>query len=129
MGERVFSCLNWLVIAAFASSAAMQLNDPDPAIWVAIYGMATAAAGLHGRWTYAVLLAPLSTLCAAAMAWPIRGSFSVVPVWELVQNLGMRTTAVEESRELGGMLLIIGWMIVLMKRDRLRGRAGDPPNP
>jgi hypothetical protein len=36
----------WAMAALFALSAAVQWNDPDPWLWIAVYGASAVASGL-----------------------------------------------------------------------------------
>ncbi len=45
----VFKVANWLMIAAFLFSVAVQYNDPDPIRWMLVYGLAALACILKLR--------------------------------------------------------------------------------
>ena len=105
--------------AVFVLSAAVQYNDPDPALWVAIYvvaavscvGAAAIVAGVvvHGRVavgrvavaTAVVAVAWAATLVPAAVAW-LQSDHDAV-------SFTMKTGDVGEelARECGGLTLVV----------------------
>lgn len=100
----------------FLLFAALQYNDPDPQVWVSIYGLAAAAcfmawAGL-ARWWFLAIMA-LFYLVAAVYQWP--------PVFEgfLFSEVGMRSLNIELAREAGGLAitaLVMAVLAVLSRR-------------
>ena len=97
----------------FVLFAAFQYNDPDPEIWVPIYGFAAVAcfmayAGV-GRWWFFLAMAGVYVV-AAYYQWP--------PVFEgfLFNELGMRSVNIEMAREAGGLgicavgMLLLAWL-------------------
>jgi hypothetical protein len=42
MTAKLWTVANWIMLALFAFSAVLQLNDPDPIAWVAVYAAAAA---------------------------------------------------------------------------------------
>lgn len=97
----------------FALFAAFQYNDPDPEVWVPIYGLAAVAclmayAGV-GRWWFFALMAAIYVV-AAYYQWP--------PAFEgfLFNELGMRSLNIEMAREAGGLglcavaMLLLAWL-------------------
>jgi hypothetical protein len=91
----------WPLAVVFIAFAALQLNDPDPVLWVALYLVpaAVAAAVATGRrvpqsvaWALA-----LGYLALAAWWWPTRFDGLTGPM-----NPG---TTVEEGREALGLLI------------------------
>lgn len=101
----------------FAVFAAVQYNDPDPQLWVPIYGFAAVASllscvGFRARhipswfyWLMAVVYAG-----AAIWQWP--------PAFEgfLLNEVGMKTINIELARESGGLAIcalamgLLAWM-------------------
>jgi len=109
--------LNSLFLAAFVLSALVQYNDPDAIAWALIY---TAAAVLclfqyrktPPRWLAAALL-------GASLVWIVALLPDVVghvPWRDIVGSISMRTRAVEEAREIGGLALVALWSAVLLWR-------------
>ncbi|UFH54437.1 transmembrane 220 family protein [Spirosoma sp. KNUC1025] len=94
----------------FILFAAFQYNDPDPEVWIPIYGFAAVAcfmayAGV-GQWWFFVLMAVLY-IGAAIYQWP--------PVFEgfLFSEVGMRSMNIEMAREAGGLAICAAVMLVL----------------
>jgi len=100
--------------ALFAFAAAVQYNDPDPLRWMAIYGLAMLACGLAlaGRlsWLPPALVGLIALVWAGTLAPGVVGRVSV---GELFQSYGMLSPAVEEGREMGGLLIVAVWMALL----------------
>lgn len=100
----------------FLLFAAVQYNDPDPQVWIPIYGIAAVAcfmayAGL-GKWWFFGLLAVMFVV-AAVYQWP--------PVFEgfLFSEVGMRSVNIELAREAGGLAicaLVMGILAALARQ-------------
>jgi hypothetical protein len=104
--------------ALFVVAAALQLNDPDPLGWTAIYAAAALAAALaasgRGVWPLAATVGLVAAVWAAAMA-P-----AAAKLGDLARAMGPDTGA-EEARELVGLLLVAAAMAALVvHRDRFR---------
>ena len=106
----------------FALSVAVQWNDPDPAYWMAIYGV---AALLAARAAFGQLpLIPNAVACAG---------FTLLAVRALPDLLGAREQAFthwqmldsgdEVAREAGGLLLCALWSAVQTALAFRAGRA------
>ncbi|GAB3727911.1 transmembrane 220 family protein [Spirosoma lituiforme] len=100
----------------FVLFAAVQYNDPDPEVWVPIYGLAAIACfmayGGVGRWWFFVGMA-IMYVVAATYQWP--------PVFEgfLFSEVGMRSMNIEMAREAGGLAIcavIMGVLAVLVRQ-------------
>jgi hypothetical protein len=99
----------------FLLAVAAQYNDPDPVQWMAIYGAAalTCLLALRGRlprWL-PVLVGLAALVWAATLAPQVVGRTAP---GELFREAGMATLAVEEARELLGLLIVAVWMLVLL---------------
>lgn len=86
----------------FVLFAAFQYNDPDPEVWVPIYGFAAMAcfmvyAGV-ARWWFLVIMA-LIYVAAVVYQWP--------PAFEgfMFSEVGMRSMNIELARESGGLAI------------------------
>ena len=100
----------------FILFAAFQYNDPDPEVWIPIYGLAAIAclmayAGL-GRWWFFALMAVMYVV-AAIYQWP--------PVFEgfLFSEVGMRSMNIEMAREAGGLAIcaaVMGLLAILTRQ-------------
>jgi hypothetical protein len=98
----------------FAFAAVVQYNDPDPLRWMAVYGLAmlTCVRALAARLPR--LLPALVGLGALVWAGTLApGVVGRVSVGELFQSYGMLSMAVEEGREMGGLLIVAVWMGLL----------------
>ncbi len=120
------------MLLLFALGAAVQVNDPDPIRWFAVYALAAAACLLsllrRLHWAFPALLGAAALAWAATIAPRVVGR---VPFGDMFAAWEMRNAGVEESREMYGLLIIAAWMAVLALRAR-RGsarlrRAGPPP--
>ena len=112
-----------LFFLMFASSVAVQVNDPDPLAWMAIYSAAALACvlSLADRlpWRFAVITGIVALAWAATIAPRVIGQ---VPFLDMFAEFEMKDIGVEESREMYGLLLIGGWMSVLGHRSFWRKR-------
>ncbi|TAE30215.1 MAG: hypothetical protein EAZ91_10840 [Cytophagales bacterium] len=86
----------------FALFAGFQYNDPDPEVWISIYGLAALASvmalvGAARPW-FLWLMAALYVV-AALYQWP--------PHFEgfLLDEMGMKTVNIELAREAGGLAI------------------------
>jgi hypothetical protein len=113
-----------VLLLMFAFSVVVQVNDPDPLPWMAIYGAAAVACllSLIGRlpWWFAVGTGIVALAWAAIIAPRVIGE---VPFLDMFAEFEMKDIGVEESREMYGLLLIGGWMAVLGHRTFWSGRA------
>jgi hypothetical protein len=112
-----FTFLNSLLLALYLFSVAVQYNDPDPWLWMTIYGLAAGACGLAWRqpahWLWPGALALTTAGWAATIAPRVLGR---VAFGELFEAWEMKDMRVEEARELGGLLIVASWMLVLFLR-------------
>lgn len=83
-------------------AAALQYNDPDPLIWIAVYlaaaGVAAAGAMDRLRWEVAGVVAAVALVWAAVLAMRVIGQ---QPLFE------------EEGREMLGLTIAGGWSLIL----------------
>lgn len=105
------------MLLLFTLGAAVQVNDPDPVPWIAVYGLAAAVCLLsllrRMHWTLPALL------CAVALAWAATlapRAIGRVPFRDMFGAFEMRTVGIEESREMYGLLIIAAWMAMLALR-------------
>ncbi len=98
----------------FVLFAAVQYNDPDPQVWVPIYGFAAMAcimafARVGQVWFFGLMA--LIYGVAAVYQWP--------PAFEgfLLNEVGMKTVNIELARESGGLAVcaiamgLMGWLV------------------
>lgn len=134
----IMAVANGVMAVIFLFFAALQFNDPDPGRWIAVYFAAAvlsagAALGWRGRlppWMWPTVLAVIATLWSLSI-W--RGIVGPVSTGELFGTMGMKTSAVEETRESLGLLIVAAWMVVVIyshlrwSRRRRSPRVGHFP--
>ena len=106
---------NWVMLAAFLFSVAVQYNDPDPIRWMLIYGLAALACilKLKGRlkWYLPAAVGATALAWAASIAPRVMGKTTV---GDMFQSFEMINSVVEEAREMGGLLIVAAWMGLLV---------------
>jgi hypothetical protein len=115
----VMRVLNVLMGCLFLLAVAVQYNDPDPLRWMAIYGAAAVACLLAfrrrlRRWM--PLVVGVVALAWAATLAP--GVVGRVSPGDLFRAIPMGSTAIEEGREMVGLLIVAAWMLVLLVAGR-----------
>lgn len=121
-----------VLLLMFTASVIVQFNDPDPFVWMAMWGAAALATGLalagRSRWWIPAAVGVIALVWAATIAPRVVGQ---VPFKDMFGAFEMKSTGIEESREMYGLLMIAGWMLVLTIRARRGGvqpaaEAGPP---
>jgi hypothetical protein len=111
-GYRIHPVAHGVMTVLFLISAGLQWNDPDPVQWTAIY---TAAAVLSGRALLGKRTAPFDLVVACvALVWAATLVPNVVgraEVADLIRRMDIMRPQVEEARELGGLLIVAGWLL------------------
>jgi hypothetical protein len=111
MGRTIWTVANVVMLLMFIASVAVQVNDPDPIGWMAIYGAAAVATGMElarrTRLWMPVLIEAISIVWAATIAPRVIGK---IPFGSMFQAFEMKDLGVEESREMYGLVLIALWM-------------------
>ena len=113
----------------FLLAALLQWNDPDPAIWMAGYGLAAALSALAAagrRLLLAnVIAALIFGLWFASLAPSLLGADPAA-----FQSFQMRAPGHEEPREALGLALCAGWSLVLAwaARREQENEASEPPS-
>ena len=115
-GGRPVKLLTSAMATLFLFAVAVQYNDPDALRWMAIYGLAALACGLWLARRLPRLDPPWSS---ASRRWPGRRRIAParvvgrVSVGDLFESYAMKSEPVEEAREMGGLLIVAVWMVVL----------------
>ncbi|RED95595.1 transmembrane 220 family protein [Marinoscillum furvescens] len=111
--------IHYLVAGVFALFAALQLNDPDPLLWVLLYGVVAVVAVLK-VFLVQISLKPLITtfivifLVYAATYVPSFLDFlDSSNKGDLVGKMKASTPWIEGTRELLGLLIAVGGLIYL----------------
>lgn len=112
--SRLFTYLCYAMFAIFILSAAVQYNDPDPLLWIVVYGGAALITWLFARnrlnWMVPAAACGLLLVWAASLLPQVWGVVSLPDLFESVQ---MKDETVETAREAGGILIIAAWFAVL----------------
>jgi drug/metabolite transporter (DMT)-like permease len=116
-------CIPFLVAGAALDIAAIRPTWPEPRIWLYLFGVGVAATVSHMMMTYALKLAPASTLAplhyleivsAVALGYAIFGDFPDATTW-------------------AGIAVITGSGLYVIHRERVtarvRARPAPPPGP
>jgi hypothetical protein len=111
---RWFVAICWALATLFSLSVGLQVNDPDPAIWMAMYGAAALCVGvLPAR---RMLAGPGIAIGLVAAGWgAYLGSqvFGTVSASDLFLKMSEKGGAVEVGREAGGLAIIAVSMLAL----------------
>jgi hypothetical protein len=120
---RLWTGANALFLLMFAFSAFVQVNDPDPLLWIAIYVASAVVCGLELRrrtlWWAPATVGVIALLWAGTIAPRVLG---VIPFASMFEEFEMKDVHVEESREMYGLLLIAVWMLAVMYATTRRRR-------
>src|SRR5262245_49200215 len=123
--ETGWTIVNAVMLLAFTASVMVQVNDPDPLAWMAIYGAAAIVCGLELRRRTRAWLPLVVALVALVWVGTIAPRvIGKVPFGSMFAAFEMKDLGVEESREMYGLLLIALWMAtVSLAAWRRRGSA------
>jgi len=103
----------------FLACVAFQYNDPDPLIWMAIYGLAAAFCFLAVRGRQPRL--PAAVIAAVAITWASTLAIRVIGKQPLFDS--------EEGREMLGLILVGVWTGLLAAVGPPRQKAGEGGGP
>jgi hypothetical protein len=102
------------MLLVFIFSVVVQYNDPDPLLWMSVYGAAAVASIFEvmrrTRWWFPAGIGAATLAWAATIAPRVLGR---VRFGDLFAEFEMKNIAVEEAREMGGLLIIAAWVLVL----------------
>ena len=120
--------VNFLLAAMFLVFAFLQINDPDPLIWILIYG-AMAVVSVMAIFSYYPMKF-LAVLLVAYLAYSVV-YFDGVTEWlrqdnksELFDDLAkMEHWYIEEAREFLGLMICVGILIMYIVMARKRRTA------
>ena len=118
--SRSFFIANIVLAPVFLLCVAVQYNDPDPLPWMAMYGLAALACLLYVakrlRWHFSAAIGVIALIWAATILPRVSGK--PIPWNQVFGTMEMISSAVEETREIGGLLIVAGWMLVLTLETR-----------
>jgi Transmembrane family 220, helix len=111
--------LNLILCILFVVFAALQYNDPDPFIWIPIYLFAAflcwrAYKGIHHRSLYVVAIG-IYLLYAVYLVFDKNGVISWASehaAESLVHSMKAEKPWIEETREFGGLVILIAAMAI-----------------
>jgi hypothetical protein len=129
MKSRIWTAANVVMLTLFAFSVAVQFNDPDPLLWMAIYGASALVCGFEIRGKTPLWLSV--AVAASALLWSgwIAARVPDVPISALFAEWEMKNVGVEEAREMYGLAIVGVWMLVVSgaawdRRSRLSREPG-----
>jgi len=111
----------FILAAIFFASAALQFNDPDPLLWVALYGVTGliaifAAFDHYNPWVILIVLA--ACVYEALKIFPAFGPCAADGLSSIVDTMKAETPCVEIVREFLGVLITIGGLVFFYVRAR-----------
>jgi hypothetical protein len=121
-----FAVLCGLLAILFGYAVAVQYNDPDPLVWMAMYGAAAVVSAVSVRlvlpaWIPALVAAVAAVWALVLAPSAVRQMPSFLDTFGTIQ---MMAPGVEETREALGLLIVATWMaIVAIVSHRQRARA------
>lgn len=113
----------------FLFSATLQLNDPDPWAWIPAYGAAAVvcvlgAAGRSVPWVLPAALSAAYITWAAGLAPDVLGKTSWAEMTAHWKMAGSQAS--EMGREMGGLLIMAGWMAAIAAWEWRQQRGATP---
>jgi hypothetical protein len=110
-----------------AGCAAVQYNDPDPVLWIALYGagsalLVLAAAGWRRRWAVLAVLASYVavgvTVLPGFLEWLLHH-----PAGDIAASMSAEQPHIEASREFLGLVIAAACVAPLLRA----GTTAEPP--
>jgi hypothetical protein len=123
-GPKLVDYVNYFFLLIFLLCVAVQYNDPDTFRWMAIYGAASLCCFLFAVRKLSSYLAAAVGLIALIWAFLILPDVwgRTIPFKEIFATIHMLSPGVEEVREMGGLLIISFWMLVLFLKSKRSGK-------
>jgi hypothetical protein len=107
--------ISGLMCLLFAAAVLLQYNDPDPLVWVLMYGAAFALSAMAMARGTAPFVAVV-IVGVIALAWGILLTVRVPGVaayGHMFDAWEMHSAVTEEARESVGLFIVAGWMGLL----------------
>lgn len=124
MSARLWTAANGVILLMFLFSAIVQINDPDPLAWMAIYVVAAVVCALEMRqrtpWWAPATVGVIALLWSGSIAPRVLG---IVPFAAMFEEFEMKDVHVEESREMYGLLIVAVWMLAVLYAGARRRRT------
>lgn len=118
----MYKLLCALMVILFVFAAVVQLNDPDPLVWIAIYLSAALLTFLHSIKRIPSIIMLLATLCYASGIIYLSYRFPDTSL-QAFKSVGMSSIIEEEVRELWGLVITTSWSLVMLIRQWLPAYA------
>lgn len=116
-----FRYASWVMAVLFAVCVLLQLNDPDPVRWMAIYGAAMVVSAAlpvkRAAWPAGVVVGLAALVWAVVLTMHVWGVIHIGDLWKKMSEKG---GAVEEGREAGGMWIEAVWLLAASAFRRAR---------
>jgi Transmembrane family 220, helix len=113
--SKVYAAANYVMSAAFLYFAYLQFNDENAIRWSLIYGVAALACILYLihrlPWFFSAAIGVLAIVWALTKIPDLVGQD--LPMDEVFGTMRMISTAVQECREMLGLLIVAFWMSTL----------------
>lgn len=104
---RWFIAICWVLAVLFALCVGLQVNDPDPARWMALYGAAAiASAVLPARRLFAATAMLVGLAAAAWGAYLANQVLDQLEISDLWMKMSEKGGAVEVGREAAGLAIV-----------------------
>jgi hypothetical protein len=111
---RISKIIIYVLTLIYALCVIVQYNDPDPLVWMLIYGLGMLACSFYimGRlhWIFSVIVGLLAMIWAGILVPDVLGKVSFMDIFS---SAYMQNSAVEKARELGGLLIVVTGMVYL----------------
>ena len=121
---KLVDSVNYFFLLIFLLCVAVQYNDPDPLQWIAIYGAALVCCTLFAVRKLSPYVAAAVGLAALIWAFLILPEVwgRPIPINEVFATIHMLSPGVEELREMGGLLIVSFWMLILFLKSKRGGK-------
>lgn len=115
LDNKLLSLLNYLMLAVFILALAVQYNDPDSMIWMVVYGLAAIVCCLASmnqlHWMLPATISVSVLIWGIILVLKIEGGISFYDLF--LSSWTMKSHTVELMREVGGLTIVLFWMITL----------------
>ncbi|XP_023930682.1 transmembrane protein 220 isoform X2 [Lingula anatina] len=112
--QKAWQAINVVAAVFFALAAYVQINDPDPYIWIPIYFIPTLLCLTIAIKPILVENTAWRNVCVIHMAICLTGTlYLTVTVLEMTLSTRVNPLQHEEGRELGGLILVMAWLAIL----------------
>ncbi|MEY4627695.1 MAG: hypothetical protein RLZZ595_21 [Bacteroidota bacterium] len=119
---------NWIMVFVFVVFALLQFNDPDPYLWIPVYGYTALVCMLNARnkfdsfANYGLII--FCFIYGIKLIIATDGVFSWLTEHEaenLVQSMKAKKPWIENTREFGGLITIAGTALINIIKNKKAG--------